>query len=570
MVLRKRRYRDLKKVGIGGFLAKTRAPKTALNGKKEGPAEEDQKKRPTWRPKKNKILVQYPEYIQDSFFGKDFMASCPDRVDEEELLVDADQRRIAAQDDGTAVQLNWDALAALEEMKTREEAARKEKEKELADARAAAEAAAKQAAAKARLAQEQLDELKKAVAAAAGAGTAAGGTDSKDGGSGGLTLKEEDKAAMDEDDLMLPSDLFGDDILKCLTSGGDIDIDESALDEAETEGGAGEGGPDPEEGDGSGGGGNNMANNELEEGLRHMLGPDFNTKDMEEILSGFVESDKREAAVRIKSETDIKTEPGSDNFDAAGGSANDAVSNAETNAATDFIKQELISSSPATAEFAPSGELAGTGRLVVPGPAAGAQTTGGLGATPPMAPGPTPVFSDTPGGAVMGAPVRTLVAPVLQQQQLQPTSAQQQMTGIGGTMAGGQRVNASMLGPRPTMMTPSSAGIMTPSAAVMDSLTGSVQPSVAEQQQHLAVRLPTQAGMIPQQAAGMMQQQQQQHPGMMMQQQQQHLGMMQMQQQHRMQQPGMPGTQLNRMMMPGQQLQQQQQQQQTVLGQQVT
>ena len=115
MVLRKRRYRDLKKVGIGGFLAKTRAPKTALNGKKEGTVEDDQKKRPTWRPKKNKILVQYPEYIQDSFFGKDFMANCPDRVDEEELLIDADKRRIVAQDDGTAVQLNRDALAALEE-----------------------------------------------------------------------------------------------------------------------------------------------------------------------------------------------------------------------------------------------------------------------------------------------------------------------------------------------------------------------------------------------------------------------------------------------------------------------
>jgi hypothetical protein len=62
MVLRKRRYRDLKKVGIGGFLAKTRAPKTALSAKKDEETEE--KKRPTWRPKKNKILVQYPEYIQ--------------------------------------------------------------------------------------------------------------------------------------------------------------------------------------------------------------------------------------------------------------------------------------------------------------------------------------------------------------------------------------------------------------------------------------------------------------------------------------------------------------------------
>ena len=364
MVLRKRRYRDLKKVGIGGFLAKTRAPKTALNGKKEGTVEDDQKKRPTWRPKKNKILVQYPEYIQDSFFGKDFMANCPDRVDEEELLIDADKRRIVAQDDGTAVQLNRDALAALEEMKAREEAARKEKEQELADARAAAEAAAKQAAVKARLAQEQLDELKKAMAAA---GSLANGTDSKDGSGGGLVLKEDEKAAMDEDDLMLPSDLFGDELFKCLPSGGDLDIDDSALDEAETEGGAADSANGGEEVPGG-----NVAHSELEEGLRDMLGPDFNTKDMEDILSGFVENDKREAAaVRIKSEAEIKTEPGGgEGFDGnTTGGANTAgdigsfstpSASSESTVATDFIKQELISSSPSTSSttpVAPGGEF---------------------------------------------------------------------------------------------------------------------------------------------------------------------------------------------------------------------
>merc|ERR1712156_452463 len=35
MVLRKKRYRDLKKVGIGGFQAKTRQPKGATKGKEE-------------------------------------------------------------------------------------------------------------------------------------------------------------------------------------------------------------------------------------------------------------------------------------------------------------------------------------------------------------------------------------------------------------------------------------------------------------------------------------------------------------------------------------------------------
>ena len=95
MVLRKKRYRDLKKVGIGGFLAKTRTPKST-NKKGENP-EEEKKKRAVWKPKKNKILVQYPEYIQDSFFGKDFMVNCPDKVDEEANLVDVDVKKVASQ-----------------------------------------------------------------------------------------------------------------------------------------------------------------------------------------------------------------------------------------------------------------------------------------------------------------------------------------------------------------------------------------------------------------------------------------------------------------------------------------
>merc|ERR1712173_57964 len=162
MVLRKRRYRDLKKVGIGGFLAKTRTPKSM--SKKEAMQEMDEdkpRKRPAWRPKKNKILVQYPEYIQDSFFGKDFMVKCPDKVDDDEALPSPDKRRLHCQDDGKTVHLNKDALFALEEMKAKEEADKKEKEDEEAKTRAAIEAAAKEAADKARIAQEELDALKK-------------------------------------------------------------------------------------------------------------------------------------------------------------------------------------------------------------------------------------------------------------------------------------------------------------------------------------------------------------------------------------------------------------------------
>ena len=309
MVLRKKRYRDLKKVGIGGFLAKTRTPKTS--NKKESP-EEDKKKRPVWRPKKNKILVQYPEYIQDSFFGKDFMVKCPDKVDENYELPLADPKRVARQDEGTSLTLNRDALAALEEMKAKEEAEKKEKEQELADARAAAEAAANEAVDKARLAKEELDALKHG--------------DIKDSKS---FIKEDEK--MDDEDLMLPSDLFGDDLFK-LMNGGEIDIDESALDEAE------EVNEEMDEVNPS------TANNELEAGLRDMLGPDFDANDMEDILKGIVDNEEK-----AKIKTEIKMEPN----DALPSSVNDTLNKLSENfdsfqsssPGSAAIKEELISTS---------------------------------------------------------------------------------------------------------------------------------------------------------------------------------------------------------------------------------
>merc|ERR1712130_609508 len=109
-----------KKVGIGGFLAKTRTPKSM--SKKEAMQEMDEdkpRKRPAWRPKKNKILVQYPEYIQDSFFGKDFMVKCPDKVEDDDVLPPVNEKKLPAQNDGKTIHLHRDALAALEELKSK-------------------------------------------------------------------------------------------------------------------------------------------------------------------------------------------------------------------------------------------------------------------------------------------------------------------------------------------------------------------------------------------------------------------------------------------------------------------
>jgi len=84
MVLKKKRYRDLKKVGIGGFQAKTRmlnkknskedlvrkilliSLNKICNLSKFSFKDDDKpsKRRNNWKPKKNKLLAQYPEYIQ--------------------------------------------------------------------------------------------------------------------------------------------------------------------------------------------------------------------------------------------------------------------------------------------------------------------------------------------------------------------------------------------------------------------------------------------------------------------------------------------------------------------------
>merc|ERR1719278_1255490 len=271
MVLRKRRYRDLKKVGIGGFLAKTRTPKQMTKKEEEGGEDGKPKKRPAWRPKKNKILVQYPEYIQDSFFGKDFMVKCPDKVEDDDVLPPVNEKKLPAQNDGKTIHLHRDALAALEELKSKEEAEKKEKEEEEAKARELIEAAAKKASEEAEQVQKELDALKKE----------AGEVDKE---MKTEVAEGEDKAddEMGLDDGMLPTDLFGEGMFDIFKAGADIDIDEDALEEAEEN-------TDEQKATTA-----TDVNNELAEGLKDMLGPGFNAEDMEDIFATVADPPKSE------------------------------------------------------------------------------------------------------------------------------------------------------------------------------------------------------------------------------------------------------------------------------------
>lgn len=83
-ILRKRRYRNIKTLGIGGFQAETAAQvRSRLKRDEERAREEAQldpkeleakRKRSHWRTKKKiKLLEKFPAYIQEAFFGRNLM-----------------------------------------------------------------------------------------------------------------------------------------------------------------------------------------------------------------------------------------------------------------------------------------------------------------------------------------------------------------------------------------------------------------------------------------------------------------------------------------------------------------
>ena len=222
-ILRKRRYRDLKKVGIGGFQAKQRTP-SRKNAKDDGEAGEDKpKKRPACRSKKNKLLLQYPEYIQDSFFGRDTIEACKVQSESDKLLLEEELKaKPDIRDDSESkehtpftfsLKLNKGALEALKAVKEREEKERKEKEE--AESKAAEEAkkeAAKAAEEKAKAEKEAQEQ--EALKSAKIDKTASGDAEKEK-----VDKMETDDDALLGEDMLLPDDMLNDDIFKSIMSG---------------------------------------------------------------------------------------------------------------------------------------------------------------------------------------------------------------------------------------------------------------------------------------------------------------------------------------------------------------
>nr|XP_045609496.1 histone-lysine N-methyltransferase 2C-like isoform X5 [Procambarus clarkii] len=76
--LRKRRYRNIKTLGIGGFQVRVRGKKEEEKAREEAALDpqvlELRRKRSNWRTKKKiKLLEKFPSYIQEAFFGRNLM-----------------------------------------------------------------------------------------------------------------------------------------------------------------------------------------------------------------------------------------------------------------------------------------------------------------------------------------------------------------------------------------------------------------------------------------------------------------------------------------------------------------
>ncbi|KAL1379791.1 hypothetical protein pipiens_014643 [Culex pipiens pipiens] len=142
VVLRKKRQRNLQKLGIGGFFVRNRAVRTK-DGKEEdeiadgvvpqiseesASSEVKPKKKPIRRKQKNKLIEIYPTILQDAFFGRPLLnSSAPTKFETQESDDDA---KSDVSDDKT-IKLTADELKYVEEMRIKQEEKQAQEQKAL-------------------------------------------------------------------------------------------------------------------------------------------------------------------------------------------------------------------------------------------------------------------------------------------------------------------------------------------------------------------------------------------------------------------------------------------------------
>lgn len=131
-ILRRKRQRNLQKVGIGGFSVRLRGTRKDINssrdedGDEKPPLEmaglgEDNKPRrkPQRRKLKTKLSECFPSYMQEAFFGKDLMDTTKDK--DMESSSDSESERYNSNGGLDTIQLSQDELKAIQQVKAKKE-----------------------------------------------------------------------------------------------------------------------------------------------------------------------------------------------------------------------------------------------------------------------------------------------------------------------------------------------------------------------------------------------------------------------------------------------------------------
>lgn len=126
-ILRKKRQRNLQKLGIGGFSVRNRAVRTTKNDEEPSNMGEDpKKKKPNRRKQKNKLIETYPSYLQEAFFGKPLMDS---QVKIKLESSSSDEETKSNVSDDKTIKLSLEELKMIEAMRAKQQQKLQEEQK---------------------------------------------------------------------------------------------------------------------------------------------------------------------------------------------------------------------------------------------------------------------------------------------------------------------------------------------------------------------------------------------------------------------------------------------------------
>lgn len=120
VVLRKKRQRNLQKLGIGGFSVRNRQVRTKEEDVTSSHVsiEDSKKKKPNRRKQKNKLIETYPVYLQDAFFGRSLLDTNT-KVKLESESDDDDVKSNVSED--KTIKLSLEELKMIENMRAKQQ-----------------------------------------------------------------------------------------------------------------------------------------------------------------------------------------------------------------------------------------------------------------------------------------------------------------------------------------------------------------------------------------------------------------------------------------------------------------